>query len=236
MKRHGVRRQEGLVKRLLVTAVFASALLSLGGSAIGKPPATWDGLVQVKSKRLDLVYLQPGADFHGYTKVIVEPTEVAFAKNWQRDYNRSTASLSSRISDSDVQDAISSGVKEATEIFTQAWAKGGYQVVAAPGPDVLRVKTGVVNIHVSAPDNMTAGRSYSFSQDAGRATLFVEARDSETGALLGRAVDQKIVGDNGGLRRTTVSNRGDFRDQVAQWADSSVRGLTELKSLSPIQP
>jgi hypothetical protein len=64
--------------------------------------------------------------------------------------------------------------------------------------------------------------------------LFIEARDSTTGALLGRAVDQRIVGDNG-LWRTTVSNRGDFRDVVKSWAETSVRGMAELKALSPIQ-
>ena len=106
----------------------------------------------------------------------------------------------------------------------------------APGPDVMRVKTGFVNIWVNAPDRPSAGRSYSFSAEAGRATFFVEARDSMTGALLGRAVDQRIVGDNLNAWRTRVSNRGDFRDQVEQWAVTSVRGMTELKALSPINP
>jgi hypothetical protein len=211
-------------------------MLIAGASVQAKPPSTWDGLVQVKSKQLDLVYLQPGADFRAYTKVLIDPTEVAFAKDWQRDYNRSSRSLSSHISDSDIQQAISDGVKAAGDIFSDAWTKGGYQVVTAPGPDVLRVKTGVVNIWVNAPDTMSPGRSYSFSSEAGRATLFVEARDSMTGALLGRAVDQRIVGEHNGAWRTSVSNRGDFRDQVQQWANISVRGMSELKALSPIQP
>jgi len=172
---------------------FAAALavLVLGSAfAAAKAPPTWDGLVQVKSKKFDLVYLQPGADFRAYTKVLIEPTEVAFAKDWQRDYNRSTRALSSRVSDSDVEEALTKGVAAATDIFTNAWTKGGYTVVSAPGPDVLRVKTGVVNISVTAPDRQTAGRSYTFAGEAGYATLFVEARDSLTGALLGRAVDQ----------------------------------------------
>jgi hypothetical protein len=212
-------------------------LMALGGAAsAAKAPTSWDGLVQVKSKRLDLVYLQPGADFRAYTKVMIEPTEVAFAKDWQRDYNRSNRSLSSRVSDKDVQDTISEAVRAADGIFAKAWTKGGYAVVTAPGPDVMRVKTGVVNVWVTAPDQATAGRSYSFSQEAGRATLFVEARDSMTGALLGRAVDQRIVGDNFTTWRTSVSNRGDFRGQVEQWADISVRGMAELKALSPIRP
>ena len=220
----------------ICAAAIASMMLVAGTADAAKPPATWDGLVQVKSKRLDLVYLQPGADFRGYTKVLVEPTEVAFAKNWQRDYNRSTRMLSGRVSDSDMQDAVSKGVQAAHDIFAQAWTKAGYAVVNAPGPDVLRVKTGVVNIRVTAPDTQTAARSYSFSEDAGEATLFVEARDSMTGALLGRAVDRKIVGDTMTAWRTGASNRSDFRYQVERWADTSVRGMSELKALSPIQP
>ena len=209
--------------------------MALASPAAAQAPKNWDGLVQVKAKKLNFVYLQPGADFRTYTKVIVEPTEVAFAKDWKRNYNFST-SLSSRISDADVQKAVTEGVRAASDIFEKAWTKGGYQVVTTPGPDVLRVKTGVVNISVTAPDMQTAGRSYTFSSDAGYATLFVEARDSLTGALLGRAVDQKEIGDSMMSYRSSVSNRGDFRDQVERWADISVRGMAELKALSPITP
>ena len=222
--------------RRLWTAVVASAMLLAGPAIAAKPPATWDGLVQVKSKRLDLVYLQPGADFRGYTKVMIEPTEVAFHKDWRRDYNSATRSLSGRVTDSDLQEAISKGVTASGEIFANAWTKGGYAVVNAPGPDVLRVKTGIVHIRVSAPDQQTAGRSYSFAGEAGSATLFVEARDSLTGALLGRAIDQAIAGDNSAAWRTSVSNRADFRELVKNWAAAGVRGMAELKSLSPIQP
>ena len=63
---------------------FGAVVLSLASPSIAQAPRSWDGLVQVKSKQLKLVYLQPGADFRSYTKVIVEPTEVAFAKDWQR--------------------------------------------------------------------------------------------------------------------------------------------------------
>ena len=219
----------------LFTVAIAGVSILAGPAVFAKPPTSWDGLVQVKSKRLDLVYLQPGADLRGYTKVLVEPTEIAFAKNWQRDYNRGSA-LSTHVSDSDVQEAVTEGVKAANDIFTAAWTKGGYAVVTEPGPDVLRVKTGIVNITVNAPDQPTAGRSYSFSGEAGSATLFVEARDSVTGALIGRAVDQGIAGDNSAAWRTASSNRADFRQMVENWANISVRGLTELKSLPPTQP
>jgi hypothetical protein len=230
-------KQENAVKRFaLFTMAIANASMLAGPATSAKPPTNWDGLVQVKSKRLDLVYLRPGADFRGYTKVLVEPTEIAFAKNWQRNYNRGTRALSSRVSDRDVQDAITEGVKAANDIFTDAWAKGGYAVVTEPGPDVLRVKTGIVNISVTAPDQMTATRSHSFAGEAGFATLFVEARDSMTGALMGRAIDQGIAGDNSAAWRTAISNRADFRQMVENWAKISVRGMSELKSLPMTQP
>ena len=224
------------MERRLLTGALASLMFAAWPAAAAAPPAAWDGLVQVQSKRLDLVYLLPGANFGAYTKVLIDPPEVAFQKNWARDYNSSSRSLSSKVSDRDVQEAISKGVTAAQDIFTEAWAKGGYAVVNAPGPDVLRMRTGIVNIRVSAPDRMTAGRTYSFAGEAGSATLFVEVRDSMTGALLGRAVDQSFAGDNSTAWRTSVSNRADFRELVQSWAETSVRGMAELKSRSPIKP
>lgn len=223
-------------RREILKVALACAIVAAGSvPAAAAPPTTWDGLVQVKSKRLGLVYLQPGADFRGYTKVLVEPTEVAFAKNWQRNYNATARGAGARISDKELEDVVTEAVAKANDIFTSAFVKGGYQIVTSPGPDVLRVKTGIVNIHVNAPEQNTSSRSYSFAPETGQATLFVEARDSETGALLGRAVDQRVVGDNTTAWKTTVSNRGDFRDQAERWAKASVQGLTELKALSPIK-
>jgi Protein of unknown function (DUF3313) len=214
--------------------IAATAVLLPAPAIAAEASKTWDGLVQVDSRQLNLVYLQPGADFRGYSKVLLEPIEIAFHKDWRRDHNRSSSS--SRVSERDVQDAVNKGVTAATDIFATAWATGGYAVVDVPGPDVLRVKTGIVHIRVSAPEQLTAGRGASFANEAGSATLFVEARDSLTGALLGRAIDQKVAGDNYTSWRTRSTNREDFRELVEEWAAASVRGMAELKSQSPVEP
>jgi len=221
--------------RSQMVTVTSALVMIAGPVAAANVPTEWDGLRRVASKRLDAVYLQPGADFRGYSKVLVEDTEVAFHKSWQRDYNSSTRGVSQRVSDNDIQHAISKGVAAAGEIFDEAWTKGGYQVVKMPGADVLKVRTAVVNIFVSSPDRRTSSRSYSFSNEAGHATLIMEARDSMTGALLGRAVDQEIAGDTTVGWRTSVSNRGDFRDVVQTWARDAVRGMRVLKALSHVQ-
>lgn len=223
------------MKRSRLTAVVASTIMIAGVARTASPPATWDGLVQVQSKKFDLVYLQPGADFRGYTKVILEPVQVSFTKNWQRDYNRSASSLASRVSDSEVQEIVTEGAKSAGDIFSEAWTKGGFAIVQEPAPDALKVTTGVVNISVTAPDQMTAGRSRTYAREAGYATFVVEVRDSQTNALLGRAIDQRTVGDDFVSWRNSTSNRVDFRREVQRWADLSVRGLGELKALSPIR-
>src|SRR5215469_12292495 len=79
------------------------ALTPLPLAARDSLPASWDNLVRVDSKRFAGVYLLPGADFRTYTKVMLDPTEIAFNKNWKRDYNASSMSLSMRITDDDIR-------------------------------------------------------------------------------------------------------------------------------------
>lgn len=220
-------------RRVALTAAVLAMLLARPSDA-ADPALTWDGLVLVPSTRLDMVYLQPGADFRAYTKVIVEPPEVAFAKDWQRNYNNASFSRELHVTDSQVQQTISEAIGAAGTIFADAWTAGGYAVVQAPGIDVMRVKTGVLNVSLHTPEVAGAGRVYSYAQEAGRATFYIEVRDSVTGALLGRAVDQSVVGDDLNTWRTSGSNRADFRRQVERWAEISVRGMTELKALSAV--
>lgn len=220
----------------------ALVLTSLAATAVGgpaalaaKPPAEWDGLVKVKAKRFELVYLRPGADFRAYAKVMLDPTEIAFQKNWKRDYNTSQIGVSRSLSDKDLEAMAEVGRKGAGEILAKAYADGGYPVVAEAASDVLRVRTALIDITVTAPDLNTAANVRTYSRDAGGATLVVEARDSVTGALLGRAADSRTVDDFSLEWRDRVSNRADFGLQMKTWAKNSVKGLDELKALSPIQ-
>ncbi|MBP7704343.1 MAG: DUF3313 family protein [Caulobacter sp.] len=204
--------------------------------AAEKAPTSWDNMVQVKSKKLDVVFLTPGADFRAYSKVMFDPTEVAFEKNFQRNYNTDTVDLSRRLTTNDLQ-RISGEVKDGFEkVFREAYQKAGYQIVDAPGPDVLRLRTAVADLYVSGPDTMSPDRVITFTADAGRATLVLEARDSVTGALLGRAVDKRTVADMGPYLRNRASNQQDFGNLFESWAGTSVTGLEELKAQSPIDP
>jgi hypothetical protein len=220
------------MNRKLFGAVAALTILTtapIAGMAMSAP-AEWDGLVKVPAKRVRAAYLLPGASFAGYSKIMLDPAEVALHRNWLRDYNSRTRQPGARISESEAQSRLKEVGTSADQIFAKAFADAGYQIVGAPGPDVLRVRVGVVNLRVNAPDVMTAGRSRTFAPEAGSATLVVEARDSDSGELLGRTVDSRVAGDFGGYMRTRVSNRADFERLFASWAKGAAAGLAELKA------
>ncbi len=220
----------------MAAAALLIGSMTLCAASAAADPAEWDGLVHVKAKRLDAVYLLPGADFKPYTKVMFDPTEMALKKNWMRDYNNTTMSLGSRINDSDVQKAFEKARIRFADEFTKAYTAAGYQVVTTAGPDVLRLRTAVVNISVNAPDKKAPGRSRSFAGEAGDATLILEARDSESGELMGRALDRRLAGDNSSLLRNSMTNRNDFARLFAQWAKASVAGLADLKATPVVDP
>ena len=213
----------------VIAAIFALTLASSAAYA-QNPPTEWDGLVRVNSRNFDAVYLAPGADFSGYTKVMLDPTEVAFRRNWLRDFNRTAIGLSNRISDDEARrilDAVQTGFQD---VFTQAYRESGFEVVTTPGPDVLRLRTAVTDLDIAAPDTMTPGRRRTFGTEAGQATVVIEARDSMSGAILGRGVDRQTAGDNSFmLQRNRVTNRADFGRVFRRWADLSVQALQRLR-------
>lgn len=214
---------------------FAAALCLAASAVLAQDAANWDGLVEVKPKRLDAVFLLPGADFRSYKKVMLDPVEVAFEKDWARDYNREAATLSRRLDQADL-DRISKAARDAfTEVFTEEYGKAGLELVTEPGPEVLRVRPGMVDLFLVAPDNMSSGRSRTYTMESGHATLFLEARDSTTGALLGRALDKRATRNTGRVQiSNSVTNLADFKALFRQWADISVKGFEELREHSPV--
>jgi len=223
------------MKHASIRGLGAALCLMAFAALAADPPGNWDGLVQVKPKRLDAVYLLPGADFRGYTKVMMDPVEVAFEKDWLRDYNRDATTMSQRLDDSDVQRILQAARDGFNEIFVEAFRDADVELVTAPGPDVLRLRPGVVDLVISAPDTMTAGRSRTYAVEAGHATLFLEARDSVTGALLGRALDKRETRNTGRVQvANRVTNSADFRMLFKQWASIAIKGMEELRAHSPV--
>lgn len=212
------------------------ALATLCAPAVAADaPGSWEGLVEVRAKRMDAAYVRPGADFRPYTKVMIDPAEVAFQKDWMTNVNRSGRSLSNEVTDQDAGRIAAAARSNFGDVFTEAFRTGGYDVVTAAGPDVLRLAPAIVDLYINAPDTGAAVATRSYTMESGEATLVVEARDSATGALLGRVLDRRETRRTPGPQITSsVSNLGDFRVLFQRWAGTCVKGLGELKAQSPV--
>jgi hypothetical protein len=221
---------------LALLAGFMSAILAPASHAAPALPPPYDDLVQVKSKKLDAVYLLPGADFSGYSKVMIDPVQVSFRKDWVKETNRSRG-LSGKIDEDDAQQIAQAARSGFENIFTAAFKAKGYEVVTTPGRDVLRLSPAIANLYINAPQSGGPGISRTYTVEAGGATLALDARDSTTGAILGVAVDREETRGTGYATLTTsVSNRADFENLFKRWADICVKGLEQLKTAPPAQP
>jgi hypothetical protein len=208
------------------------AFVGLASLASGQAPESPDGLVKVTPRRMELAWLRPGADFRPYTKVIIGTTQVAFRPDWRKNYNLN-ASVGNWVSQEQADKIMAAAQTNFDEIFRDAFRKAGYEVVTAPGPDVLRVNSAVLDLDVYAPlGQNTFATTWIIS--AGQAALIVEVRDSATNALLGRVADRRETQDLGRQLASTPNTLYDFRRLFNLWAGICTKALEELKSASPI--
>ena len=163
-----------------LAGLAAIALIAPLAFAAAQAPTRAEQLTRVKAKRLDLVYVTPGSDFRTFTRVKLDPVEVAFSKEWKPS--------SMDVSAKDREEIRSGLAEEFRDVFTkELQEKGGYQIVTEAGPDVLRVTAGIIDLYITAPDTeRVSPQSRSFVFSAGQMTLVGELRDSESGAILAR--------------------------------------------------
>ena len=95
-------------------------------------PVEWDGLQKTKVKGIDLAYVRPGVDLSKYGKVIMDPVQVQFSKDWKPEKTGSHMQVSQ-----EDRDRIQQGLAElATKTFAETLQeKDGYPVVTTPGPE-----------------------------------------------------------------------------------------------------
>ena len=216
-----------LTTGLVATAAVAALTLPATVAAKEKPPQEWDGLQRQSSKKMDNVYVRPNVQFKAYKSVMLDPVDVKFDKNW--DPNSGTRGVSGRLTNEDIEKIRTELSALFHDEFSKRLAKAGYPVVTTRGDDVLRIEAAIIDLYVNAPEKMTSGISRSYTMDAGRATVVMQADDSVTGQTLARVVDTQQGLDNGQLQWTTsVSNSAEARRIVGLWAQAVVRALDKV--------
>ncbi|HXW75005.1 MAG TPA: DUF3313 family protein [Steroidobacteraceae bacterium] len=220
-----------IIRTFALSCVFAVACIVAtlatpeGRVAVAaEPPKEWDGLQLTPSKKVSRLYVRPGASLKGYKHVRLEPLQVAFDKNWNPNASRVGTN---RLTADDFEKIKKALADEFARVWTKDLADAGYDVVTAPGDDVLDVTPLVVDLYISAPDKPTAGRSRTYTADPGRMTLVAELRDSDTGQILARALDAQSKSWTTFQVASSVSNMSAASQIISRWAAALVDALNE---------
>ncbi len=200
------------MSRILASATPAALALLLAACVIapGPAPSTPDGLRQVKSARVDSLYVAPGLSLARYGRVQIDVVDVAFRQDWQTRQPEVSA------------DEVAMIRHGAASVFRTEFAreleKGDYAIVESPGADVLRVTASIVDLDfVSAGSSDPANRQYIVSTSD--MSLVSELRDSQSGAMLARVADRKRGRNQGNLQLTgQAAQAADARAAFATWA------------------
>ncbi len=194
------------------------------------PQTTTDGLNLVTHTKSRTVYMADGARLDQYTKVAILDAYVAFAKNWERDYNRDALDLGRRVNDHDMERIKKRMAAEFKAVFTKTMVDTNHEVVDHTGSEVLVLRPAIINLVVTAPDLQTASRSRTFTADPGQMTLYLELYDSVTSTIIARSVDAEDAGHAGGTFQisSSVSNKVAADRVLKSWAKELAGHLGEV--------
>ncbi len=208
-------------------ALAAALVLALSPAlAVGDSPSSpFAGLELVASKNVGTLYRRPDVDVSAYSKIMIGEPAVEFSKNWNpRNYGRfglSAAQLTK------IRVDLAAMAKS---VFAKSLGDGGYEIVTEAGDGVLVITPNIVNVFINAPDVPTAGRSRTYTMDAGSATLALQVNDAVAGTLLAVVLDQRRSGSSMMQWATSVSNRAAAQDMLKGWAEQLKRELDAARA------
>ncbi|MGI9272293.1 MAG: DUF3313 family protein [Woeseiaceae bacterium] len=186
---------------------------------------TFDGLYPVKGGRMDEAWARADFDIESYSKVLMQDVGIEYRPGGE---SRRRSALSTRSSHYEVTTAQKERFESLLrEVFLDELAKGDhFELVAEPGPDVLLIRAGLLDVVSFVPPD-PLGNADVYLSRVGEATLVLEMRDSVSDAILVRAVDRRAAEDIGGS--FTVSNRvtnsAEVRRLARHWATGLRQGL-----------
>ena len=210
------------------------SLLTLGLLASGtanpqEQPSgpAWDGLVEVEGRGNTRIWVMPGVDTSTYTNIRLEGAGIHF-----RPVKRQPRTA--RSGEFPVSEANQERLRTmAQEIFPEELAKTDrFVVVDSNGPDTLILKAALLDV-VSRVPPQRAGRSHSLQSVFGEATLAIEFIDSESGAVIARAVERRAAQTPGSQMRdaNAVAARAEARRLMRSWATRLLAILNDLDDI-----
>ena len=209
--------------KLFVACVATAAIAGCTASAptvdtSAEDSMTFDGLYPVRNSRADAAWARPDVDLTQYSKIMLEGVEAEY-----RPGGESGRSYLARTTKShyEVTEEQKAGF-EATmrEAFVEELARSErFTIVNEPGPDVLLIRGGLLDVVSYVPPDPIGTRSDIYLSRVGEATLVIELRDSITETILARAVDRRAAERVVGMTQSNrVQNRAEVRRLAKTWA------------------
>jgi Protein of unknown function (DUF3313) len=220
MSLHSLRLDRRARTTFVAALILAVVSPALAVADLSNSP--FPGLELVPSKNVSALYRRPDVDISAlvYSKIVILDPTVEFSKNWNpRNYG--TFGLSA----AQINKIRVDLAAMAKSVFAKSLTDGGYEIVTDAGEGVLAITPNIVNVFINAPDAPKAGRSRTYTMDAGSATLALQVNDAVTGTLLAVVYDKRRSGSSTMQWTTSVSNRAAAEAMLNGWAEQLKREL-----------
>lgn len=218
---------------------LALAVLGLAGCA-GVEPAidtdntegmSFDGMYRVSGSVTDAAWMRPDVDLSAYSKIMLQGVGITYRPGGVPGRFYDSSRDEHFIVTDEQKKRFQALVRKA---FQEELAKSTrYEIVSEPGPDVLLIRGGLLDVVSYVPPDPIGTTDIYLSRVA-EVTLVLEIRDSLSGAVVARAVDRRAAEDRArGFRKSNrVTNTAEVRRVILRWATLLRERLDSFESLT----
>jgi hypothetical protein len=222
------------LKQLIIAVTSLTFILLSAGCAT--EPATiqqgpdaevsYDGLYKIDNAQADAAWARPDFDISSYSKIMLVSAGIEYTPETNK--GRTTRDRS-KGGPYFIDDATRERFEKLVqETFVEEMAKSErFTFVTEPGPDVLIVWGGLLDVTSYVPPDNIAGRSEVYLSTVGAATLVLELRDSETNTILARSIDRRAAERQSGQMTNSnrVTNSAEVKRLIRFWGKRLREGL-----------
>lgn len=217
-------------KILLAIAVVVITGCSSAPPTIQQGPnaeITFDGLHAVDNSVFKLAWADPDIDFSKYNQFIAGNTFLEFRAVRKISSTQAMSTSREFYIDEKNREQLR---EEVSTIFQNELAKSTrFTMVEAPGPNVLVIGGGLLDIVSNVPPE-PVGRANIYISSVGEITLLLEIADSMSGEVIFRAAERRIAERDSGqaMLSNSVSNWAEIRRLLRRWAITLREGLDAI--------
>lgn len=191
---------------------------------------TFDGLTRVDGTAMDVTWARTDLDHSGYNKVIFDGVGIRY-RPVKGSYSGKASTKKSHLTEFPLDDATKErlAIEIAAAFLEELRMSEQYEVVVESGPSVLLVRGELIDVVSNTPPD-PPGHGDVWVSSIGNATLVLELRDSQSGAIFARAVDRQGLERPGSLmmRSDSVNSRAEVRRLGRRWGRVLRIGLESL--------